>query len=388
MTVADRPARGTRPANRRELILAAATRLFGSRGYERVGISDVAEAVAVVPSALYRHFAGKDELLAAVIGDIADRFAAEIDAQTDPARTLAAAATFTLDHRPIGVLWEREARCLPAGTQDAVRARMRHARRRFILAVQAARPQIPEHQTGLVAAAVLAVLLGPSFHAIDLPRPGYDALLTELANRALTTELPDPPPAGPAAPSGGLQRTTKRERLLGAAVRLFAERTYTRVSMEDVAESVGMSASSVYNHFPNKAAMLVTALERANGYLQVMLDDTLARAQDPIGALHEMLACYGRFALAHPHLLDLLITETHNIPREQAAPLLQAQREYIDEWVHLLRRIHTDLDATRARVVVHAALTVINDLARSPGIRSRPGIDAVLTAVCRRVLAI
>lgn len=373
----DRPARGTRPANRRDLILTAATRLFGSHGYQHVSISDVAEAVAVGPSALYRHFAGKDQLLAEVISDIADRFATQVD-------DLPAAAAFTLDHRPIGVLWEREARHLPTEIEAAVRGKIRHARNRFIDAVHEARPDVPDPEP--LAAAVLAVLLSPSFHGLELPRPGYDTLLTELATRALSADIPHTVAADPVP--AGLRRASKRERLLGAAVRLFAERTYTRVSMEDLAVAVGINASSVYNYFPTKATMLVTALERANGYLQVTLDDTLAASHDPVSALHGLVACYTGFALTHPHLLDVLITETHNLPGDQMAPLLQAQHAYVDEWVHLLRQIHPDLDAARARVTIHAGLTLVNDLARTPGIRTRRHADAMITALCRQVLDI
>src|SRR5260370_23606333 len=64
-----RPARGPRPANRRQLIVDAATDLFSRKGYAAVGMGDVAEAVAIGPSAFYRHFRGKQDLLAAVVGD-------------------------------------------------------------------------------------------------------------------------------------------------------------------------------------------------------------------------------------------------------------------------------------------------------------------------------
>src|SRR5260370_10623824 len=67
-----RPARGPRPANRRQLIIAAAADLFSRKGYAAVGMGDVAEAVAIGPSALYRHFRGKRDLLAAVGGDALD----------------------------------------------------------------------------------------------------------------------------------------------------------------------------------------------------------------------------------------------------------------------------------------------------------------------------
>src|SRR5258708_34199432 len=73
-----RPARGTRPANRRQLIIAAAADLFSRKGYAAVGMGDVAEAVAIGPSALYRHFRGKRDLLAAVVGDALDSVDAAI----------------------------------------------------------------------------------------------------------------------------------------------------------------------------------------------------------------------------------------------------------------------------------------------------------------------
>src|SRR5580765_4982416 len=81
MTSAVRPARGTRPSNRRELIVSAATDLFAGNGFENVSMSKVADAVAVGPSALYRHVSGKDQLLTEVIDRLLDRLAESLDRQ-------------------------------------------------------------------------------------------------------------------------------------------------------------------------------------------------------------------------------------------------------------------------------------------------------------------
>ena len=61
------PRRRTRPSNRRELILAAARELFYRRGFDHVGVGEIAAAVAIGPSALYRHFESKQQLLADVL---------------------------------------------------------------------------------------------------------------------------------------------------------------------------------------------------------------------------------------------------------------------------------------------------------------------------------
>lgn len=101
------PVRGTRPANRRQLIVRAATDLFYEKGYAKVAISDVAEAVAIGPSALYRHFRSKQDLLAAVVSEALSAVDGALNAATadNLVSTVAAAA---LEHRPVGVLVRRE----------------------------------------------------------------------------------------------------------------------------------------------------------------------------------------------------------------------------------------------------------------------------------------
>jgi AcrR family transcriptional regulator len=59
-----RPARG-RPsrAERREEILRAATRVFGSKGYHAGSLVDVAEQVGITHAGVLHHFGSKDKLL-------------------------------------------------------------------------------------------------------------------------------------------------------------------------------------------------------------------------------------------------------------------------------------------------------------------------------------
>src|SRR5580693_8316288 len=96
-----RPARGTRPSNRRALIIEAATELFYRNGFTKVGIGDVAEAVAVGPSALYRHFRNKQALLHAVVGEALNTVSTLLDGwrdeQTD--NLVGALAAMMVEHR-------------------------------------------------------------------------------------------------------------------------------------------------------------------------------------------------------------------------------------------------------------------------------------------------
>src|ERR671923_2814540 len=62
---------------RRELIIEAAGRLFGERGYDGTRLDDVAAAAGVTKPILYRHFADKEGLYLALLErhrDDLDRF--------------------------------------------------------------------------------------------------------------------------------------------------------------------------------------------------------------------------------------------------------------------------------------------------------------------------
>lgn len=49
----------TRPKDRKQRILDTAARLFREEGYHHVGMTQIARAVEIGPSALYRHYGSK-----------------------------------------------------------------------------------------------------------------------------------------------------------------------------------------------------------------------------------------------------------------------------------------------------------------------------------------
>lgn len=107
-----------------------------------------------------------------------------------------------------------------------------------------------------------------------------------------------------------------RTALVEAGLALLSVRNADELSLREVARAVGVSATAVYRHFPDKLA-LMTALAREGL-------DRLAAAQhaaaDAVGGGSAAFAATGRayvrFALANPALFRLIF----------ASPLLQAAR--------------------------------------------------------------
>jgi AcrR family transcriptional regulator len=65
---------------RQEQLVRAALALIAARGLHELSVARVARKVGIVPSAIYRHFSGKEALLDAVIGMIRARLHGNIEA--------------------------------------------------------------------------------------------------------------------------------------------------------------------------------------------------------------------------------------------------------------------------------------------------------------------
>ncbi|MFJ3787690.1 TetR/AcrR family transcriptional regulator [Kitasatospora sp. NPDC090091] len=83
------------PADRRAQLLSVGAQLFAARPYEEVLMEDVAERAGVSRALLYRHFANKHDLFAAVYRQAADELLA--GTTFDPAHTLVEQLTQGMD---------------------------------------------------------------------------------------------------------------------------------------------------------------------------------------------------------------------------------------------------------------------------------------------------
>lgn len=391
MTSALAPERRTRPVNRRQLILAAATELFATRGYEYVGMSEIAEAVGVRPSALYRHFAAKEQLLAEILHQGAGKLHSAVTALDlgDGPDGLLELAGLVIDNRHIGALTGREAPHLSETPRRSLHTALGAAGQLFAEKIAAARPQVRPHAAAFLAGAALAVLQSPSYHRAELARAEYCAEIARLGWRVISARLPGEF-TGRRLPPGrsGLLPYSRREALLAQAITLFAERTYAGVGIEDVAASLGIAGPSVYNHFRSKSEILATALSRGAACLLAQVTDTLATAGEPAAALRSLLASYADFTATHPAATALMISEVRSLPDSDREAARAAQRDYVAELVHLLRQACPGLSPAIARVQIQAALMIANDVARTPGLRDQAGSTQATAALVEQMLAL
>lgn len=100
-------------------------------------------------------------------------------------------------------------------------------------------------------------------------------------------------------------REKLRTLILDAARALFVERGIEAVSMREIAKQINYSATTLYNHFADKEALLQAVCDEdflalANGMREIM------QIPDLIVRLQALSNGYAQFALAHPNHYRLM----------------------------------------------------------------------------------
>jgi AcrR family transcriptional regulator len=86
-----------------------------------------------------------------------------------------------------------------------------------------------------------------------------------------------------------------RQRIIGAARKQFLAHGFHGVTMDDLAEGLGMSKKTIYAHFPSKTALLeAMLLDKFRGAEEELQAITSECSADFPSGLHRLLACVQR----------------------------------------------------------------------------------------------
>jgi AcrR family transcriptional regulator len=171
----------------------------------------------------------------------------------------------------------------------------------------------------------------------------------------------------------------RREAIVAAAARFFAERGYAAVGMRDVAEAVGVRGASLYHHFASKEEILyaicLTVTDEPNAQNLPLLDAP--------GTAVERLSALVR---AHLHHLHRRRTE-HVVGLHELAALAPEHRAVVDAHRrHYQRRVREvvaegvaagELTVRDPRLAAFAVCDMLNGLSNW----FRPDGDLSLDAV-------
>lgn len=387
----------TRPKDRADRIVRAAAHLFRQHGYPSVSINDIGESVGVSGAGLYRHFDSKQAVLVAAyaraIGTlqaIDDAIAVQKVAPQEQLATLhrceLEAAVADLD---MAAIYLREARHIqetPQTTRDALREHIRL----WVDALVAFRPDLSQAQAHFMVRSLSGLTSSLLYYRPKLTPPQIVDLLACAFRGAVVApplatdrRVARPAPAGSRASAA---KQPRREEIVSAAVRLFRDKGFGGVGIDDIGRNAGIAGPSVYRHFSSKDDILAAIFERGYERTMAHTHGVLLAAAGPDQALDGLIESYVEQALDNADLVVVYMTERHALPRELELVARRDQQRYVRIWMDVLGHARPELAEPQAQALVHGAIGIINAGAHNAHLLDAAAARASLAAMASGTL--
>ncbi|MDJ0376652.1 TetR/AcrR family transcriptional regulator [Cryobacterium sp. PH31-L1] len=180
-------------ADRRSALLDAAATLFSRSGFNGVSIEDLGAAAGVSGPAVYRHFSGKQAVLAALLIDVSQDLVAGGQAVVTETTDAAAAlgelvrfhAHFALANPDVIRVQDRDLDSLAETDRHRVRLLQREYVELWVAVLGHVHPTVDEALLRIRAHATFGLLNSTPHSARTAARPAVRALLEEMALAAL-----------------------------------------------------------------------------------------------------------------------------------------------------------------------------------------------------------
>jgi AcrR family transcriptional regulator len=154
-------------------------------------------------------------------------------------------------------------------------------------------------------------------------------------------------------------RTPRQKQFIEVAARLFAERGYHAVGINEISAELGLSGPAIYRHYRSKEALLVAVLDDVISAHLEEVRDIVSAHPDPAAALQAIVADHCRFVLDQTEFIVTWRTEFRSLPEADRRRLRYLQRLYIDEWVRTVGKLRPNLHDDAVRAMCHAAIGLI-----------------------------
>lgn len=119
-----------------------------------------------------------------------------------------------------------------------------------------------------------------------------------------------------------------REKVLAAAVQLFAEYGYHAAPLRDIARIAGIQAASIYYHYTNKQALLVEIMETHMRQLNTNLEHIVLQKDSVQQRLHAAIANHIRLHTTYKSEFFIIDTEIRALEGENRNHILSLRDQY------------------------------------------------------------
>lgn len=134
--------------------------------------------------------------------------------------------------------------------------------------------------------------------------------------------------SGSPSPNGARSVDSVPERVLQAALRLFAEQGFENTSVQEIVDAVGVTKGALYHYFASKDDLLYEIYVRVL-HLQTEHLEAIATSDAPVAErLHAMAADVVRTTLANLDGVGIFYRSLHLLSEEKRSALRDQRRKY------------------------------------------------------------
>jgi TetR/AcrR family transcriptional regulator of autoinduction and epiphytic fitness len=174
------------------------------------------------------------------------------------------------------------------------------------------------------------------------------------------------------------RRRGSRETIVAAAERLFLERGFGSVSMDDLAEAAGVARRTLYNQFASKEEIFREMLGRVAGQLEGAFPPGI----ETEGDVEDVLRLVARMILGlhrQPEYLGFLrmvVADARQFPwiAEAFAAVMAPQTERLTRYIAHLTAMGI-LDCRNPLLAAHQFMGILNEFSLWPWMLGRGGLD-------------
>jgi TetR/AcrR family transcriptional regulator, regulator of autoinduction and epiphytic fitness len=185
------------------------------------------------------------------------------------------------------------------------------------------------------------------------------------------------------------QRNGSREAIVEAAERLFLERGFGSVSMDELAEAAGVARRTLYNQFASKEEIFREMLLRVSA----QLEDAFPPGIETQGDVEEVLHLIARMILElhkQPEYLGFLrmvVADSRQFPwiAEEFAAVMEPQTERLVRYLTHLTAVGI-LDCRNPMLAAHQFMGMLNELSLWPWMTGRESVPVPAEEIIRETI--
>ena len=164
----------------------------------------------------------------------------------------------------------------------------------------------------------------------------------------------------------GRRSTDKRERILRAAIEVFARKGFYATRVSEIAEAAGVADGTIYLYFKNKDDVLISLFEDRMDLLIARFRETLAGVTTTEEGLRRLIHLHLELVAAEPTLAEVLTVELRQSAKFMREYKATRFAEYLSVWQELIERgraageIREDIDPALSSLVLFGALDEVS----------------------------